>query len=72
MDLPADVLIHNPILGLKGGKGTLVMVSPDGFFEVKLIFGGNTHRVLLPVEQTVIIFREPDPQFAVDEAEIER
>ncbi len=28
MELPAEVLIHNELLGIKGGKGTLLQVSP--------------------------------------------
>jgi len=71
MDLPAEVRIYNDLLALKGGKGTLIMVG-DGYYEAKLAFGGNTHKVLLPVENTVIIFQEPEPSFAADEAEIER
>ncbi|MEM8959994.1 MAG: hypothetical protein AAGD38_00825 [Acidobacteriota bacterium] len=72
MDLPADVLLHNEILGIKGGKGTLIMVSPHGFYEVKLTFGGkNIHRVLLPVDSTVVIFREPEPTYVIED-EIER
>lgn len=71
MDLPAEVQIHNELLGIKGGKGTLVMVSPHGFYEVKCHFGPNLHKVLLPIENTVIVFREPEAQF--DSAiEIER
>lgn len=71
MDLPADILIHNNLLGLKGGKGNLVAVSPQGFYEVKLTFGNNIHRVLLPIAETVVIFRQPEPQFVIEE-EIER
>ena len=71
MDLPADVLLHNELLGLKGGKGTLVAVSPHGFYEVKLTFGDNVHLVLLPTQETVVIFREPEPQFEPG-VEIER
>ena len=71
MDLPADVQLHNPLLGLKGNAATLVSVSPHGFYEVKLTFGQNVHRVLLPVADTVIVFREPEPQFAAG-VEIER
>lgn len=71
MDLPADILIHNNLLGLKGGKGSLVAVSPHGFYEAKLTFGNNIHRVLLPIADTVIIFRQPEPQFVL-EGEIER
>ena len=71
MDLPAEVQIHNELLGLKGTKATLILVSDDGFYEVKCVFGENTHRVLLPVENTVIVFREPEPVFAAG-IEIER
>ncbi len=63
MDLPADVLIHNELLGIKGGKGTLVAVSPHGYYEAKCSFGGRTHRVLFPIQNTVIIFREPEAEF---------
>lgn len=71
MDLPAEVLLHNELLGIKGGKGTLIMVSPEGYYETKLIFGGRTHRVLLPIQNTVVIMRQPEPEFAED-LEIER
>ena len=71
MDLPADVQIHNDIMGLKGVKGTLIMVNPHGFFEVNLNFGQNIHRVLLPVDRTAIVFMEPQPVFEAD-VEIER
>ncbi len=71
MDLPAEVRIHNELLGIKGGKGTLVAVSPDGYYEAKCAFGGKNHRVLFPVQNTVIIFREPEPEFEPG-VEIER
>lgn len=71
MDLPADVLLHNELLGIKGGKGTLVAVDPQGFYEVKILFGDKTHRVLLPIADSVVIFREPEPQYVI-ESEIER
>lgn len=66
MDLPAEVQIHNQLVGLKGGRGTLVAVSPEGFYEVKCPFGNSVHRVLLPIEQTVIIFREPEIDYAAE------
>ncbi len=71
MDLPNEILIHNEILGLKGGKGTLVAISPHGYYEVNLRFGSKTHRVLLPIAVTVIISREPEAEFPSD-IEIER
>ena len=69
MELPAEVLIHSPALAMKGSPGTLLQVSPHGYYEVKLTFGQNVHRVLLPVADTVIVFREPEPQFAGVEIE---
>ena len=71
MDLPAKIMIHNELLGIKGGKGTLVAISPNGFYEAKCIFGGKTHRVLFPVQNTVLIFREPEAEFEAG-IEIER
>ena len=71
MDLPADVQLHNELASLKGNAATLVAVSPHGFYEVKLKFGDNIHRVLLPIQETVVIFREPEPQFEPG-VEIER
>lgn len=71
MDLPAPVQISNDLLGLKGHKGVLVAVSPHGFYELRLEFGGRQHKVLLPVEATAVVFRQPEAEFAA-EGEIER
>ena len=71
MDLPAEIRIHNDLLGIKGGKGTLVAVSPQGFYEAKCTFGDKTHRVLFPIQSTVIVFRDPEPEFEPG-VEIER
>ncbi len=71
MDLPAEIQIHNELLGIKGGKGTLVAVSPLGYYETKCVFGGKTHRVLLPIQNTVVVFREPEAEFETG-IEIER
>ncbi len=71
MELPAEVLIHNELLGLKGGRGRLLVIGPEGFYEVNLKFGEKLHRVLLPIAATVLISREPEE--AVDaRIEIER
>ena len=70
MELPAEVLIHNEILGLKGGKGDLIRISSEGFYELNLEFGERVHRVLLPIPTTVLINREPEeagePGFEVE------
>lgn len=67
MDLPANVLIHNPQLGLKGQEGKLFQVG-DAHYEVEYAFGGNQHRVLLPISQTALIFA--DPVEAVDQIDV--
>jgi hypothetical protein len=70
MDVPADVLIHDSMLGLKGEEATLLAIG-DGFYEVNCSFGGSIHRVLLPIAGTVLIAREPEQRFAAD-LDIER
>lgn len=63
MDLPADVHVTNEQLGLKNTKGTLVAISPHGYYELRLTFNQRLHKVLLPVNETAMIFREPEPEF---------
>ena len=71
MELPADVLIHNEQLGLKGGRGILVRVSTSGYYEVNCRFGDRLHRTFLPIHSTVIISQQPEPAVGA-EVEIER
>ena len=71
MELPTTVLIHNEILGIKGSRADLLNISPHGFFEVNLQFGDNVHRVLLPIQSTIVIGQ--DAEVAADERiEVER
>ena len=72
MELPAEVLIHNEILGVKGGKGTLLQVNADGYYEINCYFGERLHRTLFPVQGTVLISREPEQVVAGESVEIER
>ena len=73
MELPEEVLIHNSTLGLKGGRGVLLRVAPEGYYEVNLAFGDKRHRTLLPVTGTVIISKEAEaPELDAAEFEIER
>ncbi|MFN7940944.1 MAG: hypothetical protein U0X73_05070 [Thermoanaerobaculia bacterium] len=60
METPAAVLIHNDILGLKGARAHLLAVSALGYYEVNLQFGERVHRVLLPIERTVVISSDPE------------
>lgn len=71
MELPAEVLIHNELLGLKGGRGTLLRVSSCGYFEVNCRFGEKVHRAYFPVDSTVLISAQPEFTPA-EMAEIER
>jgi hypothetical protein len=71
MELHTEVLIHNEILGVKGGKGLLLQISSDGYYEVNLQFGDRVHRTLLPIQSTVLISREPEDTTRSD-LEIER
>lgn len=71
MELPTEVLIHNELLGIKGGKGTLLQVSREGYYEVNCAFGERTHRTLFPIQGTVLIQRQPEEPTRV-EMEIER
>jgi hypothetical protein len=68
MEIPNEVLIHNEMLGVKGGRGTLLEISAHGYYEVNLKFGDNLHRVLLPVGHTVIIQADPEatPGLAIE------
>lgn len=60
MELPTEVVIHNTQLGMKGGHGRLLRVSPEGYYEVSINFGENVHRALLPVSATVLIANDPE------------
>lgn len=72
MELPAEVLIHNEVLGVKGGKGTLLKINPEGFYEVNCQFGERLHRTFLPISGTVLIAREPEAAVGPADLEIER
>ena len=48
------------LLGLKGARGTVIRIAPEGYYEVNLKFGNNTHRVLLPSQTTILINADPE------------
>lgn len=60
MELPAEVLIHNQQLGMKGAPGKLIAITAHGCYEVNCAFGDKVHRVLLPIRATVLIARTPE------------
>jgi hypothetical protein len=71
MELHTEVLIHNETLGVKGGRGVLLQISADGYYEVNCVFGERVHRTLFPIHGTVLISREPEEP-THSETEIER
>lgn len=71
MDLHTEVLIHNETLGVKGNRGVLIQISPDGYYEVNFFFGERAHRTLFPIQGTVLISKEPEDLTRSD-MEIER
>ncbi len=72
MELPAEVLIHNETIGMKGSRGRLLTISPHGYYEINAKFGDRTHRILLPIDRTVIISKEAEEIPAGEAIEIER
>ncbi len=72
MELPAEVLIHSQLLGMKGSEGTLLQISKDGYYVANCGFGDKIHRVLLPIQSTVLILKEPEESFSSLAPDIER
>jgi hypothetical protein len=69
----ASVRIYSEILantlGAKVAKGRLVRVAGDGFFEVLLEAQGKNYTTLLPIQSTVIMAVEPEPEVTAIEVE---
>jgi hypothetical protein len=61
MEIPAEVMIHNETLGLKGARARLLQVSAQGYYEALVVFGDKSHRVLLPIADTVVIAATAEP-----------
>jgi hypothetical protein len=72
MELPAEVLIHNAVLGMKGSPGTLLQISSNRYYEANVRFGERVHRVLLPIDSTAMIAAVPEEPASADAIEIER
>ena len=71
MEIPSRVSVFNKTLEIKGKPGTLVAVSDSGYFEVNLQVQERNHTVLLPINETVLIFNDPIPDIPAD-FEVER
>lgn len=71
MELPADILIHNELLGMRGKAGRLLGVHPEGYYELRVDFGDSGHRMLMPIAATVLIFSQAEEEFET-RVEVER
>jgi hypothetical protein len=69
IDAAAAIKIYNEALGVKGAKGRMVRVAPEGFYEVKLESGGKYYTTLLPIQSTVILNAEADEEIPTVEVE---
>ena len=62
---------QEPLDVIGRGKGVLLQISQDGYYEVNCVFGERMHRTLFPIFGTVLISREPEDSTRLD-LEIER
>ena len=59
MDIPTKVYVTCPSAERKQIQGTLIAISPNGYYEVNVVFGSNTHQMLLPIAGTTLTTAEP-------------
>jgi hypothetical protein len=72
MELPNDVVVHNEQLGLKGVPAVLLEISSNGYYELNVRVGENTHRVLLPIASTRITAQAAEVAVGGVAVEVER
>lgn len=59
MDLQSQIRVYNDSLGVKGAKGKLLQIHPEGYYEVALEVKERYHQALLPINNTVLLAAEP-------------
>lgn len=64
------IKIYNEALGLKGNKGRLVRVAPEGYYEILIEAGGRNYTGFLPIGATVLVSATPEEE--VPTLEVER
>jgi hypothetical protein len=55
MEANDKVKVYNSTLGLKGVEGTFISVSSDGYYELYMKFNDKRHKILLPINNTVLV-----------------
>ena len=63
------IKIYNELLGAKGAKARLIRLAPEGFYEVLIESNGRFFTALLPVQSTVVLAADPEPEVATIEVE---
>jgi hypothetical protein len=71
MEIPSKVSVFSRTLEVKGKPATLVAISSQGYYEVVMEVQQRNHTVLLPINETVLIFNDALPAVA-EELEVER
>ena len=71
MELPAEVMIHNELLGMRGKAGRLLGIHPEGYYELTVAFGDSLHRMMMPITSTVLIASQPEEKWGSG-TEVER
>ena len=72
MELPAEVKIHNDQLGMKGRDGRLIAIHPEGYYEITATLGEREHRLLLPIDSTILIASEAEEEWDAHQVDVER
>ncbi|HTY43241.1 MAG TPA: hypothetical protein VMH79_15325 [Thermoanaerobaculia bacterium] len=58
--MPSKVIVFCPILEFKNKPCTLMSISPQGYYEVRVDMAAGNHTVYLPIAGTAVIFQDPN------------
>jgi hypothetical protein len=59
MEPQSQVRVYNEALGVKGAKGKLLQVHPEGYYQVALEVKERYYQAYLPITGTVLLAAEP-------------
>lgn len=62
MEIPGKVALYCPLIDAKGTSAKLIAVLPEGYYQLETTIKGNTHTVFTPINNTALIFTEPEPE----------
>jgi len=65
----ALVRVYSDVLGVKGTKGRLVRIAPEGYYEITIESGGRNYTGHLPITSTVLLSWDPVEEFGTLEVE---